>query len=129
MKDFQAEDLDDLDDSEDLETERERTTQYREDIFLHASDDMLPNYLRLIEEIEPNEYAEDSLFATFHPRTIRMVEKDDDYYLDSRANHFVLIFGCSEGLPWCGDCVVMLANHKGDLHIKVYEFAEGTAVN
>jgi hypothetical protein len=103
--------------------------QYRRGIFLHDTDEELPKYLLPIEDFNGNEgytvadYCE-SPFAGFHPELIRMVTRDDDYYLSLRANHFVLIFGRSEALPDWDDCVVCLANHKGGLCITVFSFLD-----
>ena len=73
--------------------------------FLNCTEDELSKKLKTIEEFNGNEgftvddYTE-SPFSGFHPEAIRMVIRDDDYYLHSRANHFILIFGfIDEGVP------------------------------
>ena len=98
--------------------------------FLDATDEALASLLTPIEEFNGNDgftvadYCE-SPFAGFHPQAVRMVTRNDEYYLGYRADHFVLIFGQSEVLgddySW-GDCVVCLANHKGGLCIRVFIF-------
>jgi hypothetical protein len=101
----------------------------RLDFFLNATDDELSTKLELIEELNGTEgfsvlnYTE-SPFCGFHPKCVRMVLRNDDYYLKIRANHFVLIFGCSEALNDWDECVVCLANHKGGLLINIYRFLD-----
>ena len=100
--------------------------------FTLRDDTELPDLLTHIEECSwTNGFdigdCNTSPLAGFHPEAVRMVERRDDYYLGSRAGHFVLIFGQSEAY-WVGDsygdCVVCLANHKGDLDINVFGFKD-----
>jgi hypothetical protein len=97
--------------------------------FYAATDDELAKKLKLCEHLSYddgnlNSNCHESLFASFHPKAVRMVVQQDDYYLNCRANHFVLIFGSSEELNDDDACVVCLANHKGDIHINVYTFID-----
>jgi hypothetical protein len=104
-------------------------------LFLNATEDTLVKSLKPIEEFNGNEgfFVGDyctSPLGGFHPEAVRMVLRDDGYFLSLRANHFVLIFGQSEvlhnGIDW-DDCVVCLANHKGGLCIHVFQFINGEA--
>ena len=96
-------------------------------IFLDATDEELQKKLKLLEKFDDAEdYSvdkfEESALAGFHPESVRMIIKDDDYYLGRRANHFVLIFGWSEAFGYGNGCVVCLANHKGSLCVTVFTF-------
>lgn len=105
--------------------------------FQNAKEDEFPQKLKLIEELNGIEgFSVDgytmSPLCGFHPKAVRMVVKDDDYYLGCRADNFVLIYGYSEAIEimldesasiW-GDCVVCLANHKGGLIIQVFSFVD-----
>lgn len=107
----------------------------RLNFFQNATEDELEKCLNPIEELDAtngfsvSDYTS-SPFSGFHPKAVRMILKSDDYYLGSRADHFVLIFGVSEALDlelsdfsstW-DECVVCLANHKGAMQIKVFTF-------
>jgi len=109
-------------------------------IFLAATDGALAARLFCIEEFDACSgdgfsvgayYA--SPFAGFHPSVVRMVRKEDDYYLRARADHHVLLYGLSEGIDSedalyvCTPCVVHIANHKGGIHIGVYLFRQTSA--
>ena len=100
--------------------------------FLNARDDDLPKLLHQIEHLcsansdRLDDYME-SPFCGLHPEAVRMVVRNDDYYLGIRANHFVLVFGQTEALnkndSW-EDCVVCIANHKGGICINTFLFSE-----
>ena len=100
--------------------------------FLNATETALTERLYLVEDYNATDgftvadYCT-SAFSSFHPQAVRMVTRNDDYYLGCRANHFVLIFGQSEvfnnGYTWA-DCVVCLANHKGGLCVNVFRFID-----
>ncbi len=118
-----------LDSLKKIQMEFQRSSRLR--WFMSALDEDFPKKLKLVEEFDATngftaaDYTESPL-SGFHPEAVRMIMRDDDYYLSCRANHFVLIFGQSEALgvySW-DDCVVCLANSKGGLQIKVFAFAE-----
>ena len=98
-------------------------------LFQNASDDVLASELSLIQEYSGiggftvADYCE-SPFCGFHPEAVRVIARDDDYYLGRRADHFVLIFGWSEALLDQDDqeCVLCLTNHKGGVTVRVYKF-------
>jgi hypothetical protein len=99
--------------------------------FLNCPDDVLAERLTLIETISwVNAYPKfdinpESPFAGFHPEAVRMVIKPDQFYLTSRADHFVLIFGYTEfPIEKDPDCVVCIANHKGHMDINVFNFKD-----
>ncbi|MCL2298560.1 MAG: hypothetical protein FWC27_00235, partial [Firmicutes bacterium] len=66
--------------------------------FLNATEIALAEQLLLVEEYNATDgftvadYCT-SAFSSFHPQAIRMVLRDDAYYLGCRADHFVLMFG------------------------------------
>lgn len=93
-------------------------------LFLDSTDDELAELIVPIEKIsgldefKSNKYGL-SRITTFHPIATRMVIKDDGYYLGSRANHFVLLFGYTEHETW-PNCIMLLTNHKGWLDITMF---------
>ena len=50
----------------------------------------------------------------FHPTNVQMVERDDDWFCDMRANHFVVITGWGED-GYDQYSIMVIANHKGEL--------------
>lgn len=116
-------------------------------LFLNATDSELERWLDPIEELSgynrilTPDYT-NSPFWGFHPLAVRMVIRNDDYYLKNRADHFVLMYGSSEGMDPPGetnppevfqtctsqwgydDCIICLANHKGAMVITAYRFRE-----
>jgi hypothetical protein len=117
-----------MDDLQDIQRELKRLRNL--DLFLNGTEDKLSERLKPIEEFDGtnpfsvSDYTESPL-SGFHPETIRMALKNDEYFLGCRANHFVLIFGTTEADEYFfEDCVVCLANHKGGLQIRVFAFVE-----
>ena len=82
-------------------------------LFLNATDERLAKYLKKADE---------SIFDGFHPLAVRMVIKADDYYLGTRADHFVLLFGYTESIGDGETCVVCISNHKGSAIISCFTF-------
>ena len=107
-------------------------TEERRDFFTNASDVDIANALICIETAGEDDGFPagfgsflDSPFGQFHPsKDVRVIVKNDCYYLNIRANHFVLLFGRSEALDNWDDCVVCLANHKGVLVVKTFKFRD-----
>ena len=120
MEQFQAED----------DCLRKAKTEARREFFMNASADEIAQSLVEIENLywgNANAPTDDihSPFGWFHPSsTVRVIVKNDDYYLNARANHFVLLFGYSEALDVWDDCVVCIANHKGWMTVTTYKFRD-----
>lgn len=107
-------------------------------LFLNAPSYTLSKHLVPIEQLIggeefPSDYSS-SYIGGFHPISTRMELEDDDShflpehgYQSIRANHFVLIYGESEALSnsdgW-GDCVLCVANHKGNLTLTMFAFRD-----
>lgn len=68
----------------------------------------------------------------FHPTNVQMVERDDDWFCDMRANHFVVITGWGED-GYDQYSIMVIANHKGELKYRtatyydMREYTEGLA--
>jgi hypothetical protein len=109
----------------------------RLDLFTNGTDDQLASQLKPVEELDGiNGFSVsgymDSPLCGFHPEAVRLVTRDDDYFLGSRADCTVLVFGWSEAMEVevadnevvFDQCVVSLANHKGGLQLKVFRFID-----
>ena len=121
--------------TEDLIIKQKRNKHFY--LFLNGSEEQLTAGLEEIEWLDGTNgftvsgYTE-SPFCGLHPEAVRMMELPDDYFLGTRANHFVLIFGTSEALwaelpdsyEYYDDCVALLANHKGGLSVKMFRFKD-----
>jgi len=97
--------------------------------------ELLPEMLNLIDTYEVgcnHYYSSAGLLFTgaplegFHPAGIRHIITKEDYYLGLRSESYFLLYGVSESLDgqngdW-GECVIVLANHKGNFMAAVYEF-------
>lgn len=56
---------------------------------------------------------------TFHPKSVKLINLDDDYLCDIRADTFIIMTGFTE-IQSERDCVVVQANHKGHLSFTAF---------
>lgn len=110
----------------------EKTSKVTQEASSFLSDQITERYkeiatLTLIED-ELQVTGDIKSMAAFHAERVYMVEADDDYLFDMRANHFVIEEGWSETL-WVDDesfnfdlipCFLVTANHKGTRKQKLY---------
>jgi len=103
--------------------------------FQNTPYELLPGMLTPIEstEVGCDYYYSDTGFVFtgsplegFHPVACREIISKDDRYLGLRSSYQILLYGISESLwtadnDW-GECVIALANHKGNFIVTAYEF-------
>mgnify|MGYP001852939754 CR=1 FL=1 len=80
-------------------------------------DDKFPSSTMILSEFKKKHSGsviED--IAAFHPDgRSGCIEKNDDYFFNSRANHFIVISGWVEGLGESIPVFLIICNHKGNL--------------
>lgn len=57
--------------------------------------------------------------SSFHPKSVKLINLDDDYLCDIRADTFIIMTGFTETKNE-RDCVVVQANHKGHLSFTAF---------
>ena len=56
---------------------------------------------------------------SFHPKSVKLINLDDDYLCDIRADTFIIMTGFTETKNE-RDCVIVQANHKGHLSFTAF---------
>ena len=56
---------------------------------------------------------------SFHPKCVKLINLDDDYLCDIRADTFIIMTGFTETKNE-RDCVVVQGNHKGQLSFTAF---------
>ena len=56
---------------------------------------------------------------SFHPKSVKLINLDDDYLCDIRADTFIIMTGFTETKNE-RDCVVVQGNHKGHLSFTAF---------
>ena len=56
---------------------------------------------------------------SFHPKSVKLINLDDDYLCDIRADTFIIMTGFTE-MKNERNCVVVQGNHKGQLSFTAF---------